>query len=325
MNILIIKHGALGDVLRTSFFFEDLNKKGFNIYLFSKNAELVVGKSPYIQKVFKDVSNIFSESISIDVILSLEDDLHDISDAVNLKKYFNCELRGLSLDSNNIVHYCGLSSAWNDMGIHSRYGLERANALKKSNKSKFSELLRELFYNANFKPKIFLTSGEAVQHHTSNVVKKVAFAPFGGPRWKGKSLKAEVVLSVCEQLKQNGYDVTIYGDVQWLDEQIKKYHCPTTSIDDLKIELAKCDLLIGADSLIAHIATGLNLPSVVFFGPTSAQEFNGPKFCEKIKAIEEGYCSYDKEMDFPSINKKLIMKHFIRLQSDLEGLKRNAN
>ena len=320
MNILIIKHGALGDVLRTSFFFEDLNKKGFSIYLLSMDGELVIGKSPFVRRVFKDVHSIIKTNISIDFIFSLEDDLQYIGDAMKLKEHLNCELRGLSLNQKNFVNYCDLSSAWNDMGIHSRYGLEHANLLKKSNKSQFSDLLRELFFNSDFKPNIFLTNAEIVQHHSYGMVKKVAFAPFGGARWKGKSMATEVVISVCEDLMKSGYDVKIYGSLQDVDEKIEKHHCPTASIDDLKTELSKCDVLIGADSLIAHIAAGLNLPSLIFFGPTSAQEFNGPEICKKVIANEEGYCGYDKDMKFPSINKKTILKHFTNLLSDIEGL-----
>ena len=85
-QILIIKTGALGDVVRTSFFAKYLNEKyDFKIHwLASEASKDIVLNNPFIQKVYVNSKEI--PNINWDIVFSLEDEIEFITLATKIDK-----------------------------------------------------------------------------------------------------------------------------------------------------------------------------------------------------------------------------------------------
>ena len=132
MNILIVKHGAYGDVVRTSYFARSLREKyGSDLKLYwltTSTAEILLKFNPSIDVVC--TREIQLKNIHFDQIFSLDDEIEVLRVVMNLK--YN-KITGAYLDENKKIRYSEDSAKWFDMGIISKYGKATADFLKKEN------------------------------------------------------------------------------------------------------------------------------------------------------------------------------------------------
>ncbi len=61
-----------------------------------------------------------------------------------------------------------------------------------------------------------------------------------------------------------------------------------TSLAQLAAVLARCDLLVGADSGVLHVAAAAGTPTVALFGPTNYGAWAPPLPAEKLRVIRSG-------------------------------------
>ena len=78
INILIIKTGSIGDVLRTTCIIEGLIEKYFNPrihWMTSSKSSDTIDNNPYIRKVFV-IENLDNQiyNLNFDLVISLEED-----------------------------------------------------------------------------------------------------------------------------------------------------------------------------------------------------------------------------------------------------------
>jgi heptosyltransferase II len=338
-NILIVKKGALGDVVRTSYFSKPLKTKNdskgelIRLYWFTSNeSQPLLRFNPYIDNIATNSNQL--AGVEFDTIYSLDDEeevLRDVS-KLNAKK-----IVGAQIDTNRIVTYCEQSSCWFDMGLLSRLGKEQADTLKKKNKKAHSEIFQELFnvdgLDCNFYNSEFVVKNVAKQISilASNRV-PIGLNAFAGKRWASKALSDGEVIKLLKKLTEleiNNQRVHLFlfgsgADLKKNRDFIDKLQfCENiTALDtdsnilDLAAAIGSTKLLITTDSLCLHLATAQKIPTVAFFAPTSAAEIENFSFIRKIISEGEDYCSYKPDADNSTITSDRILKEMKKLLNE---------
>jgi heptosyltransferase-2 len=270
-NILIVKTGAAGDVLRTTFILEDLSKKYKVYWLTDPLCVDLIDTS--LVKIHTDVfslKNIFFEKIYL-----LEEDIKlllSIQNYLSYKYIVGCYVE------NNKVLYHAPDTEWLDMSLVSKFGIENANKFKLSNTKTFQELIAPIFdlqfigqkYN-----KLKYNSKDAI------VKGDIAIAKTAGNKWPNKNWAYYDELKI--ELEKLNYKVN--------------YLPNRNSIKEHVADIAAHKLIICGDSLPMHIATALNIPSIALFTCTSHIEIFGYNLITKIVSPKLNQYYYQREFD----------------------------
>jgi heptosyltransferase II len=330
MNILIVKHGAFGDVVRTSYFARSLKEKygpNLNLYWFTTSAAKILLKfNPSIDFVF--TQEIQLKNIYFNKIFSLDDDLKVLIVIMKLK-YEN--IIGAYLDENKKITYSRDSAEWFDMGIISKYGKDTADLLKKENKSTHAEIFSRIFGCNIPEPEFWMDPGIDFPYEEKIEAEEViGLNPFAGNRWTSKALNKSEYVTLIKGLLNQADERNIDRKLMLFGQkeeriQNEKIACDigdarviVANTDDSMMKLAKyiknAKILITSDSLAMHLAIAQNIPVVAFFAPTSAAEID--TFGKGIKVISQSgdYCSYKKNVDNSSITSKRIIEAFNIIQ-----------
>lgn len=306
MKILIVKLGAIGDVLRTTSVLSGLKAKYNDAaidWLTSSAARDVLLNNPLIDNLFtweqKDKLN------SYDVVIGLEDELEPCQLVSNLKAK---EMIGAYAVGDRVVY---TPSSWFDMSYISRFGLEKANELKKNNRRTLQQHMAELLhvdvghYIYNITPEEQGYAQKAVKDlGISRRDKVIGINTGAGKRWQLKSLGIEQTIELVKLIKKKlGCVSLILGgpDEQERNQIIAKEtgmpNAGEHSLRNFAAIVGQTKLLVSSDSLAMHfgIATGRKL--VVFFGPTSSAEIELYGLGEKIDSGVECLVCYKKDCD----------------------------
>ena len=94
-----------------------------------------------------------------------------------------------------------------------------------------------------------------------------------GSTWESRNYPKEKFAEIADTLKENV--LIAWGSkeeeerAKWIEAQSSYAKAlPKINLNDLKVIIAKSDLLIGNDTGPTHMAWGLNIPSITIFGPT---------------------------------------------------------
>jgi len=320
MNICIIKYGALGDVVRTSFFAESLFKeRNANIYWYTSEIAIpLLNLNPYIKKTSTNIEDFID--IEFDEIYNLEDELN----FATLINSLNYKMKVGAFLENGNLNYTKECSDWFDMGIISRYGKIKADKLKKINGKSHSEIFSKIFKVDKACPKIYYKTTNYVNGNKSNNF-KILVNPFAGNRWKSKELMEKELYLLINHLISESFndfkiEIGLIGAGSDRDKNLeikKKFAKKNISIEvyntdnNLNNLISTidnfCDLLITTDSLALHIANGLNKKIICFFSPTSAAEIDLFHGGEKIISTLNDYCNYSKNCDNSNITATKIL------------------
>src|SRR6266853_5230727 len=138
MNVLIVKLGATGDVVRTTTLLRRLSGSVTWITA-AKNRVLLEG----LKDSLRCVSWEERESV-LDAHYDLAINLEDTVDvAVFLKTVGWGEIFGAYVDSDGPLKYTENSRRWFDLSLISAYGKQKADKLKFQNRSSYQELIFE--------------------------------------------------------------------------------------------------------------------------------------------------------------------------------------
>ena len=323
MHILIIKIGALGDVLRTSYFCKSLKEKNavacenFKIWFYtSKTAVNLLKNNPNIDYLLSDIEEITENEF--DVVYSLEDN-KELVGLTNRVKYK--QLVGAFITKNSIVKYTPEVKEYYDMGLISCFGVKRANELKKLNKQSHCEIFRKIFDVKNIYREIYGEDKNPIIHDLKNNEFNAAILnPFAGRRWPSKSLNLNVVKDLISQLLAEHNKRSIFlttgpenkDKYDLLTESFKneprlKLVNPEKGIMEIAKIIQQCDYMLSVDSLLLHISICIGIPTVAVFTSTSANEIPDAANLVKLTSISEKYCSYKKFDDYEDINAQSIM------------------
>ncbi|MBT96619.1 MAG: glycosyltransferase family 9 protein [Candidatus Pacearchaeota archaeon] len=279
MKILIIKLGALGDVVRTTVLLSELIGE---IYWLSKtNAGDLLNSSKISRKYFiesnKDLSKLQGEDFDLVISLDEEKEVLEIVKKIKTKR-----LIGVYLDSNENINYTKESSYWFDMSLSSKFGKKRADELKKENIKSVPQILIEMI----------------------------------GKRWRGQEYDIGIIPEKLEKVKGNigliNICTGIWPNKAWNGyETLKRKLEETYRVKFLEIkgtlkehidEINNCELVVCGDTLGMHLALALKKKLVILFNCTPPQEIYGYNKAIKIPGpLLEKYL-YKRSKDIEAIS-----------------------
>ncbi len=246
VNILIIKLGATGDVVRTTPLLRRLSGSVTWITA-AKNCVLLDGLADNLRH-FSWEARARALDISYDLAINLEDTLEV---ALFLKSVGPAEIFGAYAASSNCLRYTDNSKCWFDLSLISSYRRREADRLKLLNRQTYQELI---FTGLGFRfAGETYALPEAVETGLSG---DVAIAADAGPIWPMK--KWAYYEELKRRLEDRGLSVNVLPKRSSLLEHLA----------DVKNHLC----LVGGDSLPMHLALGMGTPCVTLFTCTSPWE-----------------------------------------------------
>ena len=272
MNVLIIKLGATGDMVRTTPLLSHLS---------GQITWLTAAKNITLLENLTDNLRCFSWEERANVLDSHYDlaiNLEDTVDVAQFLRTIECrEIFGAYLGSDNSVTYTASSRRWFDLSLISSYGRRRADELKLLNRQTYQEMIFEGL-GFRFAGETYLVP-EPIETGLSG---DVAIAADAGPVWPMK--KWAYYDELKQRLENHGLTVNALPQRASLLEHLSdvRNHC----------------CLIGGDSLPMHFALGTGKRCVTLFTCTSPWEIYGYGLQRKIVSplLEEFFYKrgYDK-------------------------------
>jgi len=325
-SILIIKLGAIGDVLRTTSILRGLRKKyAASITWLTKSSsyELLKNNELIDNLVIFEKHDKFSEKF--DLVINLDDDKAACTIASETLSH---KIIGAYLKDGKTA-YTDDSAPWFDMGLISRFGRQRADKLKKENKKTYQEILGEIL-DIDMSAPILNLNEKSLEFPkdfaNKNGIKEddmvIGLNTSAGKRWKQKRLSIDKTVELINALNNNfKVKLLLFGgqeEVNRNKEILKKSGktiinagCKNSLLEFASL-INLCDLIITSDSLAMNIAIALKKKVVVFFGPTSAAEIELYGKGKKIVPDMECICCYRKECDKkPNCMDKIEVKAMI--------------
>ena len=246
MNILIVKLGATGDVVRTTPLLHRLNSSVTWITA-AKNGVFLGGLADNLRH-FSWETRARALDIPYDLAINLEDTPEV---AVFLKTVRPAEIFGAYADSSKRLRYTDNSKCWFDLSLISAHGKLRADKLKFQNRQTYQELVFEGL-GFRFAGERYLLP-EPIETGLSG---DVAIAADAGPIWPMK--KWAYYQELKQQLEDGGLIVNVLPKRSSLLEHLSdvRNHC----------------CLVSGDSLPMHLALGTGTPCITLFTCTSPWE-----------------------------------------------------
>ena len=246
MNVLIIKLGATGDVVRTTPLLRRLN--GFVTWITAaKNNALLDGLSDNLRHFSWEMRERALDT-DYDLVINLED---TVEIALFLKSVRAAETFGAYADSSKGLRYTETSTCWFDLSLISSHGRQKADRLKLLNRQTYQELIfRGLGFH--FASETYLLP-EPIETGLSG---DVAIAADAGPIWPMK--RWAYYGELIRRLEDEGLTVNVLPKRPSLLEHLAdvRNHC----------------CLVGGDSLPMHLALGTATRCVTLFTCTSPWE-----------------------------------------------------
>lgn len=275
-RILIIKLGAIGDVIRTT----PLLSKFKELYPDSQITWITnspnILPSDLIQQIlpFNASSVLTVQGCEFDIAVNLDKD----KEACILLKNVNAKEKfGYTWDNN---HLHGLNKAAEDKILTGLF-----DNISKQNKKSYQEEIFEIcgmkftrepnILNVDYN---FNKKWEIISEKASG--KKIIGLNTGcGSRWPTRLWKPENWESLILKLSDAGYFPMVLGGVDEDAQNIKYaqstgvYYPGTYSLQEFIAIVNKCDVVVTAVSMAMHIASGLNKPIVLFNNIFNKYEF----------------------------------------------------
>jgi ADP-heptose:LPS heptosyltransferase len=256
VNVLIVKLGATGDVVRTTPLLNRLSGQ-ITWLTAAKNTVLLEGLTDNLRCVSWEER----ESV-LDARYDLAINLEDTLDVARFLKTVRCgEIFGAYVNSDGPLKYTENSRRWFDLSLISVYGREQADKLKLKNRRTYQELIFDgLGFGFAGEPYLL---PEPVK---TGLAGDVAIAADAGPIWPMK--KWAYYDELKRQLEGRGLAVNVLPKRASLLEHlcdVKNHHC-----------------LVGGDSLPMHLALGTATRCVTLFNCTSPWEIHDYGVQKKI-------------------------------------------
>jgi heptosyltransferase-2 len=246
MNVLIIKLGATGDMVRTTPLLSQLSGQ-ITWLTAAKNITLLENVTDNLRCFsWEERANVLDSHY--DLAINLEDTV----DVAQFLRTIECrEIFGAYLGSDNSVTYTASSRGWFDLSLISSYGRRRADELKLLNRQTYQEMIFEGL-GLRFAGETYLVP-EPIETGLSG---DVAIAAEAGPVWPMK--KWAYYDELKQRLENHGLTVNALPQRASLLEHLS--------------DVRNHSCLVGGDSLPMHFALGTAIPCVSLFTCTSPWE-----------------------------------------------------
>jgi len=312
MRILIIKIGALGDVLRSTFIaqalkdkYKDKNPEIF--WITDKRAKLLFINNPYVDHVIETENRNKLNSLFFDLVINLEEDEESCRFATSLK---HKNIIGFIYADRKILP-TPTAKEWFDMSALG--GKPKNNILKKKNKKTHRQILGEIIEVdwKKYEPFLRLTNKQRKivsdflrRHNLSRTDLIIGINTGAADRWP-KALPIEKTVSLIDQLyKKFNAKILLFGGPNEVERnkkilQLSKVPIIDTGCGNDLLEfpalISACGIVITSDSLGLHIALALKRKTISLIGPTSNAEIDIYGLGEKIIADSKCLCCYKKD------------------------------
>ena len=329
--ILIVKTGALGDVLRTTALLPPLSRayREKICWLTSKEAKPLLDGNPDLEKVFTDSRAI---NRKFDWVLSLEENEATVR---RIQKAASRKITGVIYEDGNLS-YTEDSAPYYQMSLLNP-DKKKADKLKLRNRKTFFDLWFSLLGLSRFKkseiarPQIFLTDSDRksalnLAQKYSLSEKVIGFNPGAGSRWPSKELSIEKSREILKKLAALKKPILLLGgpEEKSRNREIARglghVLCPPVfPLKSFAALIDLCQLIITTDSLAFHMATALRKNVLVLVGPTSSAELDLFGKGEKI-AAPSCSCFYR-----PSCSREISCLNAISSSRILSAARRNLD
>jgi len=285
-KILIIKLGAIGDVLRTTPILKSLKEKyGNNIHvtwLVHEESKDMLKSNKLIDRILVyNLDNILRlENEKFDILLSLEVDVPGTAIATIIKadkKY------GYFLDRDGNPNY---------FNEKAKFYLERvfSNYINKNNRKNQLEMLHEII-ELPYKQQDYilnLSGSELIYGNKFRKNKLIGINIGSGLRWRNKTIHKETLIDLIRLLKKE-YNVLLLGGNQekyLLEELRNKLRVNINNSENTLREFASvmnaCDYIITGDTLALHLALALKKKTIALFFCTPDWEIENFSYLKKV-------------------------------------------
>ncbi|RMD77986.1 MAG: hypothetical protein D6820_10725 [Lentisphaerae bacterium] len=327
MRILVIKHGALGDVVRTSFILESLHEKfgsETEIWWLTSDAAFdLLRYHPYISKLVL-ASQLTSGKVAwvkeqrFDWVISLDDE----PEACEILQDLEYDRLSGAYHDGTKMCYTDDVAPWFDMGLISRLGKETADRLKRENTKTHAQIFAEMLDIPYPRPSFYnnhLIERNVHRKYFADQNKfRVGVNLQAGSRWQSKALRMEEAIELIRQLRHQADEVLILGGIADFEKN-RKLYLPFS--EDERVVFIQpgqllyfaavikyLNMIVSADSLALHLAIAQGVRNVSFYAPTSAAEIETFGTGVKVLSTSADYCSYRPDVDNSSITAARILE-----------------
>ncbi len=350
-RLLVIKTGALGDVLRCTSILEGLERlHGPELqvtWLTARGARPLLAGLAERGDVTEllttagegDLGALGSELLTrgFDRILSLDDEEPLCALATRLAAGATDRITGAYLDGDGARVYSDDAAPWFDMGLLSRHGKARADELKILNRRTYPDLMAEVV-GAPFEPgqdpdpPRLVLPDEALARGRERLAAlgsgpRIGLNTGAGGRWTSKALPEERVVALAQALaaRPDAPSLVLLGGPDEVERNARLAQAITTagaSLYDAGTDndlisfsalVGGLDMLISSDSLALHMAIAQQVPVVAFFAPTSAAEIELYGRGAKVASTAPDACSYRPDADNSTVTVERLLDAIARV------------
>lgn len=290
-KILLIKLGALGDVVRTISLAKALKKRYANsqITWVTKEGSLDILKNiDYIDKVYS-VPYETDEEFDLLYNFDIDEQATLLASKIKAKNKY-----GFFSEDGNIFAY--------NLGAEYYLNTMFDDETKKMNRKSYQEMmfdLAEIPYSREL-AQIFLDkdslnySERFIKENKIETEKLIGIHMGSAPRWPSKAWHPEKIKEFIKLANNEKYKVLLFGGpdeeqsqkelVEELKEQgieVAANHPQNTLLEFASL-VNHCKVMVCSDSLSLHISTALNKPTIALFFCTSPYETEGYEIMKKI-------------------------------------------
>ncbi|MCB9905804.1 MAG: glycosyltransferase family 9 protein [Planctomycetes bacterium] len=348
-TILIVKTGALGDVLRTTSILPGLREQ-------HPDAEIVWVTAPAARELL-ELNDEVDELLCVDPkdaaavaalveelredewdwVISLDDEQPLCALATELGK---AKLSGAHLDAAGERVYSADTAPWFDMGLLSVHGKQEADRLKVANTRSHPEIYAAMLGIEMGRPELELpiesferAAAFARERGLVEVETLIGLNTGAGGRWTSKSLPEEVVVELAGRIAAALPGPTAFLVLGGPDERERNARIlaglesaglvgvdggTDNTLFDFAAIVDLCDLLVTSDSLALHVGVAREVPIVAFFAPTSEAEIELYGLGEKVRSTAPDYCSYRPDADNSTLTAERLAAAVFRVLADGE-------
>ena len=342
MELLVIKTGALGDVVRTTSILPGLARRhaGLRVTWLTAHAalELVQGHR-LIARVLgvdpRDERSLAAARVDLartrwERVLSFDDEepLCRLATALG-GTGVDGRLSGAYLDERGVRRYTPDVAPWFDMGLLSSYGKEEADRRKLRNRDSHPAIFARMLGLEMGEPELVLPPAAlrfaerfAARHELDRHGPVIGLNTGAGGRWDSKKLsesrtvelaaalaraRGRLTFLLCggpEEAERNARIGGALGErsLRWIDAGTNNTLLEFTAL------VARCHLLVTSDSLALHLAITQRVPVLAFFAPTPAHEIELYGRGEKVASTSPDYASYRADADTSTLTVERLLE-----------------
>lgn len=310
-TILIIKLGAMGDVLRTTPILEALKRKykGCKItWIVDEESKELLENNPYLDVILSYGAEALTrlKVEHFDLVINLD----SLPRSASLASFaWSRKKIGFGLSEiGNVFPFNHGAREWFQMGIF--------DDLKRKNKKTYQEIIFEILGLRFKKEEMVVNLGEEEKDFANRFAEKydlkgkkiIGLATGAGGRWELKKWTIEGYLKLIERIDKEIKDarILLFGEREEVarnEEIMKRSKVPSintgheNTLREFLSFLNLCDLVVTGDTLAMHAAVALKTKVVALFGPTSSSEIELYGRGRKIIPDMDCLCCYKETCD----------------------------